>query len=153
MTHAYIVHSSSKTCEHFWFPKRFPASKCRLHFSVNCWDKYTIWPFVCLLFIVYFYAILCFVLNSSMPSLFAVFSYGDANKLEPIQRKLRSFSSYPLWLNSCARVYWITDVMRFKATSWCPFASVSSWDQIIWRCLFDSNSLEFISHSIMNFSW
>ena len=69
------------------------------------------------------------VLNSSMPPLFAVFTYADANKLESIQRNFKSFSSYPLWLYSWARVYWITDFMRFKATSWCPFAAMSSWDQ------------------------
>lgn len=80
-------------------------------------------------FLQFFVHILNMVLNSNMPPLFTVFTYADANKLESIQRKFKSFSSYPLWLFSCARVYWITDFIRFKARSWCPFAAMSSWNQ------------------------
>lgn len=153
--HAYIENSSSKIQKHFWFLKSFPASTCELRISVNCWDKYTIDLLVvyCLLFIVYSYTILCLVLNSSMSPLFAVFLYADSIKLESIQRKFKSFSSYLLWLHSWARVCRITDIMKFKATSWCSFVSKSLWDQKIWRCLLDTNILEFLYHNIVNFRW
>jgi len=141
-----------KDLEAFLVPKMFSCINMRTSFLSQLLGQIHNWPFSFLLYIVYCYSILYLVLNSSMLPLFAVFFYPDSNKLEPIQRKFKSFSSYPLWLHSWARVCRITNVMRFKATSWCSFASKSSWDQKIWRCLLDTNNLEFLYHNIVNFN-